>query len=288
VILVLPLSGDEALPRALPVTLTLIAVNLTIFLLTSGSDAHALDEKLARLERIAEWSLREARRADAQLAERADRFPTALAFVDHDQTWPTEIASEELRRRLAACVEDYRALRGAHAFFRYGFVPAEPGPWRLVAHQFVHADLLHLGFNMLFLWAVGAIVEATLGPGPFLACYLASGVAAALTHAAANPTSAEPVIGASGAIAGVMGLLAILHGGCRLRLALVAMLAVAPRILVFSLPASVFIGLWLLEQIFFAAFGSTALGVAFGAHLGGFCCGGLLGAGRRFVLKRTP
>lgn len=280
-ILLLPLPGDEdETPRTPPVTLGLIAVNVAVFMLVSGGDAHAVAEREARLERVAEWSLRQPRDAHADLDQRAQRFTSVLAFLDSDNEWPGEVESAALRERLDRCLSDYRALRASHPLFRHGFVPAEPGAWRLFAHQFLHADLLHLGFNMLFLWAVGGLVELVIGPWLFLGGYLASGVVAALAHAAANPTSHDPAIGASGAVAGVMGLLAALYGARRLRLVLVAMLATAPRILFFSVPAWVFIGLWVLEQVFFASFGSTLLGVAFGAHLGGFafgCAAGLVG-----------
>jgi len=277
VILLLPLRSEADAPHAPPVTLGLIGLNLAAFLLVSGGDPRGLPDQEARLERIAEWSLRQVRRDSPLLEARADRFPSALAFLDQDSKWPEEVASTETRERLAAVLDDYRSLRAAHPYHRHGLVPAHVSAWPLLAHQFLHADIVHLGFNMLFLWAVGAIVEAALGRWLFLSLYLASGAAAALVHVASNPGSVEPAIGASGSVAGVMGTVAVLHGGHRLRLALVAMLAVAPRILFFSLPAWIFVALWLLEQVFFASFGSTTLGVAFGAHLGGFGFGALAG-----------
>jgi membrane associated rhomboid family serine protease len=281
-VVLLPVGAEEPL-RAARVTLALIALNVLVFALVSPGDSRNLAEREAELERIAEWSLGEARRNHPPLDERAARFGTTLAFLHQDDLWRAEIDSTEDRERLAACLEDYRAIRSGHPFYRYGFVPSEIGLRSLLAHQFLHADVFHLAFNMLFLWAVGPLVELVLGSALFLAAYLASGVAAALSHAALNPANWEPAVGASGAVAGVMGILAVLHGRRRLRLVLVAMLAFAPRILFFSLPAYVFIALWLLEQIFFASFGSTVLGVAFGAHLGGFGFGALLALGYRAV-----
>lgn len=282
-IVLLPLGTAERPLRAPPVMMGLLVVNLLVFLFTSPEAAGRIAEREAELERIAEWSLRQARRDNAQLDERARRFPTTLAFLDQDLAWPSEVSSEEAHKRLTACLEDYRAIQTSHPFYRYGFVPTKIGIPRLFLHQFLHADFLHLAFNMLFLWAVGALVEVSLGHGLFLAAYLGSGAAAALVHAAFNPASSEPAIGASGAVAGVMGMLALLHGHRRLRLALVAMLAVAPRIIFFSLPAYVFIALWLAEQLFFASFGSTTLGVAFSAHLGGFFFGTLAALAYRRV-----
>jgi membrane associated rhomboid family serine protease len=85
-----------------------------------------------------------------------------------------------------------------------------------------------------------------------------------------------------------MGLLAVMHGRRRLRMALVAMLAVAPRVFLFSLPAYVFVVLWLIEQIFFASFGATTLDVAFGAHLGGFAFGAAAAGAFRLFYGRPP
>jgi membrane associated rhomboid family serine protease len=114
--------------------------------------------------------------------------------------------------------------------------------------------------------------------------YLLTGVAAGLLHVGAHLGSTEPAIGASGAVAGLMGLFAVRHGRTRLRFVLVAVAFAAPRVHVLSWPAWVFLGLWLLEQLFYASFGALPLGVAFLAHLGGFAAGALLGP----VLDRWP
>jgi membrane associated rhomboid family serine protease len=270
VLLLIPLgvdSHESRLPRA---TVALIALNVLVFLFTSGADVTRATSEQEELERIAEHTVRGLPPA---VQERASSHSSALAFLDADSQWRSEVHSSRDRERIEACLEGYRALKTRHPFHRFGFVPAEIGPLRLISHQFLHADLLHLLFNMLFLWAVGGLLELTLGPALFVSSYLVSGVAAALAHAFAHPGSAEPAIGASGAVAGLMGMFAALHLRQPLRLALVAGLGLAPRILILSLPAWVFLGLWLLEQLFFASFRSSVLGVAFLAHLGGFVFG---------------
>jgi membrane associated rhomboid family serine protease len=287
-ILLLPLRATGRPHHAPRVTLGLIALNLTAFVVSAPGAGQQLAAREAELERIAEWSLHVLRRENPSLEERVRRFPSALAFLASDAQWPAEIQSIDGRARLTACLEDYRALRSEHAFYRYGFVPAESSAARLILHQFLHADFLHLGFNMLFLWAVGALVELSLGPWLFPAAYLSAGVIAALTHAALNPLSMEPAIGASGAVAGVMGMLAVYHGGRRLRLALIAMIAVAPRIVLISWPAYAFVAVWLTEQVFFASFGSATLGVAFAAHLGGFAFGAAWALGHRLLFGAPP
>jgi membrane associated rhomboid family serine protease len=270
VLLLIPLgvdSRESRLPRA---TVALIALNVLVFLFTSGPEVSRATSEQEELERIAEHTLRG---LPSAVQERASGHSSALAFLDADDDWHSEVDSPRDLERIGACLEDYRALKARHPFHRFGFVPADMGPIRLISHQFLHADFLHLLFNMLFLWAVGGLLETTLGTPLFVSSYLASGVAAAFAHALDQPGSAEPAIGASGAVAGLMGMFAVLHLRQPLRLALVAGLGLAPRILIVSLPAWVFLGLWLLEQLFFASFGNMVLGVAFLAHLGGFFFG---------------
>lgn len=261
-------------------TTTLIALNVAVFLLTNPFESIGLAREEAGLERVAGWTLEKAGRQRPALAERVARHPTALAFLLRDTAWPGEIPDNEDRTRLQQCRDDYLRLRQGHPFYRFGFVPAEPGPVRLLTHLFLHADIPHVLFNMLFLWAVGGLLELAWGEGVFAAFYLVSGIAAALTHALVDPGSVEPAIGASGAVAGLMGAFAATRGRQPMRLALVSMLSFSPRISFVSWPAWVFLGLWLLEQVFYALLTAHMnVGIAFGAHLGGFAFGAVAGAG---------
>ncbi len=269
-LLLIPLGADEPRPRLPRATLALAALNLLAFLLNSGPGLERGSAEMAEIERVAEYSVRG---LPAATRERAARYPSPLVFIVQDAGWVSEATSPVDRERLLACRDDYLRLKGQHPFYRFGFVPSEPSLLRFFSHQFLHADFLHLLFNMLFLWTVGGLIETSLGWLPFVACYLLAGVAAALAHAAAHPASAEPAIGASGAVAGIMGMCAVLHFRERIRVALVAGLGLAPRISLHALPAIVMLGLWLLEQVFMASFRSSALNIAFEAHLGGFAFG---------------
>lgn len=274
-ILLLPLGPGAAAPRAPRLTSALIGLNVLVFLLTSRFETQKTAGAEAELARVAEWSLRLAGREASDLESRVKGFASPLQFLERDSLWRTETKSAELRERLESCLSDYLELKKHHPFYSYGLVPAELRVTRLLTHQFLHADALHLFFNMIFLWTVGGLLELTLGPVVFACSYLLAGVAAGLTHVALHSNSPDPAIGASGAVAGAMGMAALLHWRRPIRLALVAMLAAAPRIWILVWPAWVFLGLWLLEQLYFASFGSTTLGVAFGAHLGGFAFGAL-------------
>jgi membrane associated rhomboid family serine protease len=270
----IPLGAEgRPVPRA---TLALVVLNVVVFAWTSRVTVQQATAAEAEIERVAEWTIRLAAAEAPALAALARDAPSRLALLESEARWREEVKSEELRDRLEAVLEDYRALRASHPFHRFGFVPARITPLRLLAHQFLHADGLHLLFNMLFLWAVGGVLEVSLGAGRFLLAYLAGGMAAAFAHAAGHLGSAEPAIGASGAVAALIGLFALLYGRETVRLALVAMAFAAPRIIVVTWPGWIFPALWLLEQLFYISMGST-LRIAFLAHLGGFAFGAALG-----------
>lgn len=143
----------------------------------------------------------------------------------------------------------------------------------LVSSMFLHASLLHLLGNMLYLWVFGNNVEDATGHLGFLAFYLACGLAAAGSQIAATPFSDIPMIGASGAIAGVLGAYALLYPGSRV----LTLVPIFIFLRLMYLPAAVVLGLWFLYQILLSrAEGPDEGGIAFFAHIGGFLAGMLL------------
>ena len=136
--------------------------------------------------------------------------------------------------------------------------------------MFLHAGWMHIAGNMLFLWIFGDNLEDQMGHVGFLLFYLAAGIAAALAHIAAAPSSVVPTVGASGAIAGVMGGYLLMFP--RARVDVVVIFIVFFR--VFALPAWVMLGLWFGLQLF-GGFGTSVDGggVAYWAHAGGFLAG---------------
>jgi membrane associated rhomboid family serine protease len=159
----------------------------------------------------------------------------------------------------------------------YGEAGLTPGDFLpFFTMMFLHGGWLHLIFNMWTFWLFGPAVEDRLGPGRYLAFYLACGVAAAIAHVIFSATSTVPALGASGAIAGVLG--------CSMRLfPLARVLVVVPIVFIplfFEWPAFVFIGLWFLIQILQGAaelLMPSSGGVAWWAHVGGFVAGFVLG-----------
>jgi hypothetical protein len=150
---------------------------------------------------------------------------------------------------------------------RFGLV-AQVAPF--LASMFLHGGWLHLIGNMWMLWIFGDNVEDRLGHARFLALYLASGVAAALLHIFTNAHSLVPTIGASGAVAGVMGAYFRFFPHARIA-TLIPPFIFGP---VYMLPAVLFLGFWFVLQFFSGAFHSAAGtkmgGVAWWAHVGGF------------------
>lgn len=157
--------------------------------------------------------------------------------------------------------------------FRYGFRPAVPHVANLLYSLFLHAGFLHLFGNMLFLWIYGDNVEHRLGPVVYLIAYLGTGVAATLFHTVFAPDSPLPLVGASGAISGVLGFYFLFFPRNQVRL----LVLLFPFFMeVFLVPARLVLGAYLLLDNllpFLVTRGVEGGGVAHGAHIGGFAAG---------------
>lgn len=161
--------------------------------------------------------------------------------------------------------------------YSYGAIPAQivqgEGWGTLLTSMFLHGGWLHLIGNMLFLWVFGDNIEAVLGKVWYIAFYLAGGLVASAAHILLNWGSTIPSVGASGAIAAIMGAYIVMFPQSRIRL-----LVLAGRVGITQVTALVFLGIWVIMQLFsgLASLGvETAQtgGVAFWAHIGGFVFG---------------
>ncbi|GAB5534357.1 MAG: rhomboid family intramembrane serine protease [Rubricoccaceae bacterium] len=168
-------------------------------------------------------------------------------------------------------------------------IPQEPGPGggtgapfiylTLLSSMFMHGGFGHIAGNMLYLWIFGDNVEHRFGPLPFLAFYLASGLAASFTQIALDPDGIIPNLGASGAISGVMGAYLVLFPRNKVNAIFFFRVVVVPAFLA--------LGLWIALQ-FFNGYASIAAteetgGVAYGAHIGGFLAGAAFGGLARMM-----
>lgn len=189
----------------------------------------------------------------------------------------------------AACVLTYfwQVSLGRNenvAIFSYGMIPARifgtsdfpselayiPAWTTLFSSMFLHGGFMHLAGNMLYLWIFADNVEDSCGRLKFIALYAMAGVAAALSQALVDPYSVTPMIGASGAIAGILGAYLILHPRANVR-CIVGFFIFFRTI---NIPAFIVLGLWIGLQ--FLNLGQTDSNVAYVAHIGGFIAGVVL------------
>lgn len=169
-----------------------------------------------------------------------------------------------------------------HAIFSLGLIPAVllghahlpatlaavPPTFTVVTSMFLHGGFLHLIGNMLYLWIFGDNVEESMGPARYAVFYLLCGIAAAFAQVLSAPASAVPMIGASGAISGVLGAYVLLTPRARI-------LVMVPLGLLFPvvrMPAIVVLGIWFALQLLENALGGGD-NIAFQAHIGGFLVG---------------
>ncbi|AAM23684.1 membrane associated rhomboid family serine protease [Caldanaerobacter subterraneus subsp. tengcongensis MB4] len=185
----------------------------------------------------------------------------------------------------------------AEFVYKYGLIPAKitkliisgvplsgSNLYPFITSMFLHGNTFHLISNMWILWLFGDNVEDRMGHIRFLIFYLLSGVIAGVFHLVFNPISPVPVVGASGAIAGIMGAYFVLFPSARI-ITLVPSFFLVPVFL--PIPAVVYLFLWFLTQLYsgmvYSVIGGTTVGgIAWWAHIGGFISGVLL---NRFFLR---
>ena len=203
---------------------------------------------------------------------------------------PTEITPVVTVAFIIACVlvflyETSLPMPSGEAFvYMYGAIPAVvlghtqlppelvslPAYATLISSMFLHGGWMHLIGNMLYLWIFGNNIEDVMGHAKFVVFYLVCGVLAALSHALIDPESLIPMVGASGAISGILGGYLLLYPHAR-----VLVLVPYGFIGTFNVPAAMVLGLWFFMQVFSGgmSLGHQGGGVAFFAHIGGFLAG---------------
>lgn len=170
---------------------------------------------------------------------------------------------------------------GQRAVLAYGFTPThffgESGPvpatLTILTSMFMHGGWMHLGGNMLYLWIFGDNIEASLGHKRYLFFYLLCGAVAALAQGFAAPGSDVPMVGASGAISGVLGAYLVLHPRSNIKVFVMLIIYIT----VINVPAFIVLGFWIIGQLMSSAgVDAGEPGVAFIAHIGGFVAGAVL------------
>ncbi|MCE7958898.1 MAG: rhomboid family intramembrane serine protease, partial [Acidobacteria bacterium ACB2] len=186
---------------------------------------------------------------------------------------PIPYVVREQQAELNRLAEAFLAAVGETPQHRWGLVPSRLRVSAFLTHMFLHAGWLHILGNLLFLYLTAPFVEDLYGRPLFLALYVGSGLLAAATHVWQHPHSALPLVGASGAIAGVMGAFLVRLGRSRIEFFFLPVVILPWIRFRFFLPAFVFLPLWLLEQLWYARHEGLAPGTAWWAHVGGFVAG---------------
>jgi membrane associated rhomboid family serine protease len=195
-------------------------------------------------------------------------------FRDHNPSGCTPIVTYAL---IAANVlvfllmlpisQDLNAL--SELYQDWALIPAQGAIPGYFTSQFIHAGFMHLAGNMLFLWVFGDNMEDEMGHLPFLVFYLLAGAAAGLAQVLPDPSSQIPMVGASGAIAGVMGGYLLLFPKAKVDVLFIFVIIFR----IIPIPAWIVLGAWFALQVFFGASTPTDGGVAYWAHAGGFAAG---------------
>lgn len=285
--MLLPIGSDQTTVRRMPwITLGIMALCVLayVYTLIAPGDERAI--VVAEMEAVEYYVQHPYLEFDPQL--KGYLYYSLRQVQGEDPPMPgDEGLVREQQAELGALTAAYFDARNQLPFWRWGVVPAAMKPATLVTHTFIHAGILHLLGNLFFLYLVGPAVEDVWGRPLYLGFYLLSGIVAALVFAAKYSDLNEPLIGASGAVAGVMGAFAIRYRDSRITFYyFVWMIRIYQG--TFSAPAGLMLGLWALGELAFAmglwAFFSVAdLGdVGFLAHVGGF----VFGVGCAFLVSR--
>jgi len=222
---------------------------------------------------------------EKQLATLKAEFLARAAAVDAD-------TKSEEQSHLDDLVERYVSAIASSPARRFAYVPASPSPIGLVTHIFIHAGVVHLLLNMVFLWIVATKLEDLWGRPLFVAAFVVLGVIAALVHGLAHPGSNVPMVGASGAVAGLMGAYVVRLARTKVRFVYIYMI-LKPRFGSFDAPAFLMFPLWFFGELMYALFLDFG-GIAYWAHVGGFVAGVVLAVAlkltdfERRVLGREP
>jgi membrane associated rhomboid family serine protease len=259
----IPLKDNLPTSRFPVLTVALIVANVVIFV---WQTQFSTDPQLAR----------------AGLTTGIDQSAVEYGAIPYRITHPDESECSLQRAR-----QDAKIVCGVAAAVEGG-LPLDQAAWwvTLLSSMFMHGGILHLAGNMLFLWIFGNNIEDSMGRPRFLLFYLLAGLIAVYAQALVDPGSTVPTIGASGAVAGVLGGYALLHPGARV----LTLIFLVFFVTLIEIPAVILLGIWFVLQ-FLPAIGQTAVtdlaggdNIAYLAHVGGFVFG--LAAIKLFVARR--
>jgi membrane associated rhomboid family serine protease len=285
--MLIPLRHENMQGRRWPViTFGIIALNAIFFL---GSH-WTIDKQAPELGQVkVHLVLLAAMHPELKIPEKAQEFVTYVQTRnaalwkeaqkpnrDVLDVWDAKIRLQEdtgaLQQEMDSLGNSYAELNSASLLSKYAFIPAHPTLLSLLTANFLHGGWLHLLGNMWFLWLAGAVLEDTWGRVIYPAFYLVAGVLAFQVHAMVNVGSFTPTIGASGAIAGLMGAFLVRFPTTKIEMGYLLLF----RFYRFKMAAYWLLPVWLLTEILYGSVFGQSSGVAHWAHVGGFAFGALI------------
>lgn len=292
--MLIPIKHENMSARRWPVvTIALIAINVVVFLLTMSA---INDEKPALGEVKAHILILAALHPELKLQPESQRLVESFEKSHPDQwkyvqnpnrniidAYDAKIRMKDgnsgLQDEMDSLNTQYKELSASSFVDQYAFVPANPKPVSYLTANFLHGGWLHLIGNMWFLWLAGFVLEDVWGRWLYTVFYLISGVAALQLYAWSAPGSMIPTLGASGAVAALMGAFLVRFPKMKIEMAWLFLF----RLYRFKAAAYWLLPLWLLAEVFYGSLFGSKSGVAHWAHVGGFVFGAL-GA---LALQRT-
>ncbi|HXJ90638.1 MAG TPA: rhomboid family intramembrane serine protease [Candidatus Binatia bacterium] len=292
--MLIPIRHENMEARRWPVvTLSLIAINTIVFLFTTMSmsdEAPQLGEVKSDILILA--ALHPELKMQPQAQQLVDGFkkshPTQWAQVQNpyrDVISPFDAKiklmedPQKLQDEMDSLTEQYGKLSATSIAEQYAFVPAHPTALSYLTANFLHGGWMHLIGNMWFLWLAGFVLEDVWGRWLYSALYLIAGAAALQFYAWTNPGSITPTLGASGAVAALMGAFLVRFPKMKVEMAWLLMF----RLRRFQAPAYCLLPLWLLAEVFYGSLLGSYSSVAHWAHVGGF----LFGAGAALAIQHS-
>src|SRR6266568_5405167 len=292
--MLIPIKHENMEARRWPVvTLALIAINVAVFLFTMS----AIDDEAPQLGEVKSHILiLAALHPELKMPAESQRLVEGFKqshpaqwkrvqnpYRDVINAYDAKIKLVEdpstLQPEMDSLNAQFVSLSKTSIAEQYAFVPAQPTAISYLTANFLHGGWLHLIGNMWFLWLAGVILEDTWGRLLFSALYLVAGIAALEFHSWVNPGSMVPLVGASGAIAALMGAFLVRFPGLKIEMAWLFGIFRAYR---FKASAYWLLPLWVLIEVFYGSLFGQASGVAHWAHVGGFVFGALAALGMRY------
>src|ERR1700722_12917962 len=286
--MLIPLRHENMQGRRWPVvTFGIIALNIIVFLGTHWT----MERENPELGQVkVHLILLAAMHPDAKMGNEAKEFVTEVQTNNPDlwneaknpnrevqDIWDMKMRTqadehpEIVQQEMDSLSARYAQLYSTNLTSKYAFIPAHPTLLSLITANFLHGGWLHLIGNMWFLWLFGAILEDTWGRAIYPAFYMIAGILALEVHALANSGSMTPTIGASGAIAGLMGAFLVRFPTAKIEMGWLMMF----RLYRFKVAAYWLLPCWVLMEILYGAYAKSS-GVAHWAHVGGFVFGALI------------